>query len=136
MLYVEESEIVYVTEKIFNRETGLIAYQRTLLNGVLESAPDDAPSVVHYDKLGRPDRMEWHRLGQWHRDSGPSVIYINPENGVHVLESFHHNGVARARPFGPNRILRDHDTGEIESCTHESNFAFCGRSTRLKPPSP
>jgi hypothetical protein len=133
---VAAEEDVYVTETTYNRETGLPVFRRTSLNGMRESPPDDSPSVVHYDSLGRPDRMEWYRQGQPHREAGPSVIYINPENGVHVIERFYHHGVARDRALGPSKITRDHDSGEIISLTDDSELDFSNPATKIKPPPP
>lgn len=136
MVRVPEEEDVYVTETTFNRKTGLPVFRRTSLNGALESPPDDSPSLVHYDELGRPDRMEWHRAGQWHRDPGPSVVYINPDNGVHVVERFEHYGVARDLTYSPSRIVRDRDSGEISNQYNDTALKSSKLPPSQKPPSP
>lgn len=133
MLKAKEGEDVYVTETIYNRETGLPVFRRITLNGLRESPPDGSPSEISYDDQGRPDRMEWHHVDEWHREDGPSVIHLNPENGVHIIERFHHHGEPRNRALGPSRISRDRDSGEIVSTLDESDLDLSNPAVTIKP---
>ena len=129
MLYLEERQLVYVTETIYDRETGLPVFQRTLLNGEQHTPPDGSPSEIGFDHLGRPERLEWREHGRRHRLNGPASIRINPENGVHVVESFLIEGKPRDPRFGPSRIVRDRHTGQIR----EQTFVDCNNPDQPAP---
>jgi len=114
VLYVDqETEDLYITEIVYDRETGLRRRQSTMLDGVRQSPPDDTPSHIVYDKQGRIKRMNWHRDGQKHRETGPASITINPENGIQTCEVFYLNGKLRNPSLGPCYVRRDEITGEI-----------------------
>ena len=113
MIYVGEGEDKYVTETVYDRETGIPRRQWTILNGKRESPPDDSPSHISYDKQGRIRQLHWHKQDKGHRENGPSSIVINPESGVHTCETFELHGVPRAPDIGPYRVYRDKKSGEI-----------------------
>jgi hypothetical protein len=140
VINAKEGEDVYVTETIYNRETGLPVFQRTTLNGKRESPPDGSPAEIGYDEHGRVERLEWYHQGERHRDKdvGPAVIIINPENGIHVVERFQHHGKSPSPDpaLGPDLIVRNRDTGEIVRQTHESEVDYSNPATRIGPAGP
>ena len=114
MIWVNEGEDVYVTETVYDRETGLPRRQVTTLNGELHSPPDGSPSEIIYDKKGRATNLDWHHRGKPHRKNGPSGIVIkDPDTGVHTCEVFETHGEPRAPDRGPHRVYRDPQTGKL-----------------------
>jgi hypothetical protein len=114
VLEAKEGQDVYVTETIYDRETGFALYQHTKLNGLRESPPDGSPSLVHFDEFGRVSQKCWHKQDKPHRLDAPSTIAINPENGVHIVELFEQDGHPRDPKFGPSMIKYNRETGEVE----------------------
>ncbi len=113
MVFAKEGEDVYVTETVYNRETKLPVFMRVSLNGKSQTPPDGSPAEIQYDELGRPEIMRWLEQGVPHRLDGPSRLSINPENGIHIVETYSINGVPRDRHIGPSMIVRDRESGEI-----------------------
>ncbi|MDA5556048.1 hypothetical protein [Shimia sp. MMG029] len=103
----------FTTETRYSKSTGLPLVSFTRLNGLLHATPDDQPSYVLYDELGRPKLMQWHHEDELHRDGAGAMIYIDPETQVHTNEGFYTMGQPRDRSFGPHIVSRDHITGVI-----------------------
>ena len=113
MLRVEKDEEVYVTETIYNKETGLPAYRRTLLNELFHAPPDGSPSEVIFDREGREISLLWHRENKLHRTNGGASIAVDPETGVHIRESFFLYGQKRPKSRGPCVVHRDSAPGLV-----------------------
>lgn len=120
----------FATETQYNMDTGLPVVSFTKLNGILQATPDGKPSYVLFDEYGRPEMMQWHDLGEVHREEAPATIYIDPETEVHTLEAFYIRGNERPKDQGPCRIWRDADTGKV---TREEFLGSSHPQTRQKP---
>ncbi|WP_157727739.1 hypothetical protein [Stappia sp. ES.058] len=112
-----------------------------LLTGEFHSPPDGRPSSVEFDDQGRPTEMAWHHRNLLHRFSGPAMVRINPENGVHIAEFFRivvdeEEDVAR----GQNElstIFRDEITGEVKQKMYGGRYSnIKGHTEGLKAPKP
>ena len=124
MKYVKPSEDVYVTETVYDRDTGLRTFQRTTFNGLRQSPPDDSPSEIVFDKLGRPQQLEWHHKDELHRTTGPATVFRNTESGIHTSERFYTAGRPRDPLLGPQVIRRDSRTGEIKAQGRECDMDY------------
>lgn len=81
--------------------------------GLLHAPPDGRPSRTDYDFWGRPTYMAWHKDDLEHRLDGPSVVEVNPRNGVHSLEIYLIEGEPRPKSQGYHIVHRDKESGEI-----------------------
>ncbi|GAA6176733.1 hypothetical protein NBRC116593_26520 [Sulfitobacter pacificus] len=115
MIYCKKGESVFVTETVFDDETGLPTRQLTTLNGVLQSPPNDTPARVVFDDLGRICEMAWYSAGQEHRDlsKGPAVVEINPDNGICISERFKIKGNTSRSRSEPALLIRNEETGDL-----------------------
>lgn len=131
----EEDLDTYVTETKYSKETKLPVVQRTRLNGLLEAPPDGSPSEIAFGELGQPVKLVWHHQNYPHRDDEPALIFLNPENGVHVSEYFFTMGSHREKAAGPFRIVRNHETGEVvrEIFEGDPDFVETASNPRLEP---
>ena len=109
----ERETETYVTETKYNKKTGLPISRRTHLNGLLHAPPNDEPSEIIYDQLGRPKYIRWHAEDRPHRVNAPAKVDLNPENGQHWVECFFLEGEPLNPRLGPYRIVRHPETGEV-----------------------
>ena len=110
---MNRGEDLYITETVYDQDTGLPRRQFTKLNGMLHSPPDGSPSYIGFVK-GLPQYKTWHRFDMEHREDGlPSSICVNLETGIHYCEVFRIDGKPRDPLDGPFRIFRDGRTGKI-----------------------
>ena len=109
----EEGQECYVTETIYDKETKLPVFQRTLLNGLKETPPDGSPSQIIFDAHGRPQKMSWHKQDKSHNEDGPAELTVNPDNGIHTVERYVIDGKPRHPSLGPHYIVRDRNTGVL-----------------------
>jgi hypothetical protein len=116
-----KGQTAYITVTVYDDETGFPVFQHTYLNGVLQSPPDDSPAYVLYDDLGRVREMIWHDSGSIGRVGGPATIKLNPENGIHILESYVVNSVRTRSATEPAVIVRDPQSGKTLKCEYYLN---------------
>jgi len=108
-MQLNKGEIVYSTDKVYDIETGMLRRHETKLNGLKHSPPDDTPSRVVYDRQGRLIEQQWHAYGENHRLTGPSVVLLYPETGIHMTEAYEIRGKPRPANEGPYRVRRRED---------------------------
>lgn len=130
MIYVEDGEEIFVTETVYNKETGLPTRQHTTLNKLKHAPPDGNPSLIAFDDDGNPSLMCWHEADVEHRLEGPSTIALYP-SGVHQAEMYKIHGKPRPKSEGPFRIRRSED-GSIYSEEFADEFQYLSK----KPPQP
>ena len=103
----------FSVQEYYDSQTGHLRLRLVHLNGKRHAPPDGSPSHAAYDELGRPLYFVWHQDDLEHRESGPSSIRFNPENGVHVFEAFMKGDVPDYNSNGQYVIYRDPETGKI-----------------------
>lgn len=132
MIYVDEGEIVYVTETVYHEESGLPRRQWTTLNGLKHAPPSGEPSLIAWDDQGRIVHKYWHAFDLEHKIDGPAAIVFYPENGKPKTEDFKIDGQPLSKEQGPFRIRRDLN-GLI---LHEEYISEDGQRPEYSPPLP
>lgn len=128
-----KNEDTYLTETVYNRNTGKPVYIRTTFRGLLQSPPDGSSAEIRFDDEGRKISERWYEANEPHRIDGPAWVTFDPETGVRVRERFLIGGSPRDPAEGPNMIVRDAKTGEI---TFEGNYDGTQQSALGVKPSP
>lgn len=96
-----------------DRDTGLPQWQTIRKDGKLHSPSDDQPAQIVYDKAGNTIERGWFRENFYHRETGPSLQRINPENGVVEYEEHRQFGRMHRANNQPAQITRNPQTGNI-----------------------
>jgi hypothetical protein len=112
--YHEEYRVEYVRDKSTKR-----IVREFWRNAEGEpSRNDDLPTNIAYDEQGRIREMHWETNGIYHRESGPTRLWINPETEVVTSEIWYLHGKVHREGGAPAVIWRDGNTGLVTYVEH------------------
>lgn len=128
-----------IVEEIFelkigrSKDTGHPRWLTVRHDGKLNSPPDDRPAKIVYDEQGRAKELAWFRDNLYHRQTGPALKRINPDNNVVTYEEHRWFGKMHRSHSEPALVERDPKTGKVTNALYfvDDNEVFPGRPSGL-----